>query len=652
MRILMLAFSLILTCTVYSDASVAYIVGQSSNIVYRMDLTNGTFTQVTTVAGNPGLVGITLANPTTAYASGINDNNIYRINLSDGSYSKVTPSPITGSPGLDRISLASDTIAYVGGFNNNNLYRVDLTNGSYSLVTPSAVPGTDLAGIQHNLTLTNPTTVYGVTGITSNVYGIDLTNGTVTQITPSGSILASSGLRGLGLANNTTAYVGGFADGNVYKVNLVDGSVSLITPSPVHSGITQAQLQDVAMTNSTSAYLSGNNTGFIYLLNLTNGSFYQINSTSIAGNVIVDIALVLQIGTSNLSGNNLSFANYLNNNAFLAGVPLFALQDNIAGTLESASPTRNAIFTFASQTTQLAMGQVVSDHLGQRRWRNQWQKSEAVLENPETAQLGFIPNRLFADASDSEPMITTEENETPPALPKKETHYSPWLGILGEYTREKAQMETPAFQTGTGGFVAAFDFYQDCHALPLIGGGIAYAYTHVHEDDGAGHANINQGALVCYAAWSVSDWYFDLGVWGGMYHARNIRAIVLPGIASANATASTNGWQLTPHFEVGYDYKDHWFTIEPFDMLDWVVNWEESFHEHGAGVLNIGQEGRTCALLRNEVGVRFNETLSYGWGNCYFPRKRKLRLPKNIQYGCHQCIPSRIARFLHCFHPI
>jgi uncharacterized protein with beta-barrel porin domain len=278
-----------------------------------------------------------------------------------------------------------------------------------------------------------------------------------------------------------------------------------------------------------------------------------------------------------------------------------------------------------------------------------------------TAQMHISRNSLFADASDSTDSSSENVSGSPPSehssepppsencpesgapsarkeqvtekIWMNEAYYSPWLGVFGEYTHERSQKQTPSFETGSGGFVLAADYHRDVHLAPLIGGGMAYAHTHVHEADGAGHANINQGALVLYGAWNEPEWYVDWALWGGYYHAHNVRNVNLPGIPGGSAASSTHGWQLTPHFEIGYDYEDSWFCIEPFDMIDWVACWENGFEEHGAGMLDMGQKDRFCSLLRNELGVRFIETLTYDWGVVAFREKGSYVYQKAFQTG-------------------
>jgi len=657
-RHVILVLFLIIPALIYADASTAYVTPQSGGRgVNRIDLTTG---NVSMIAGFLfGGLSVALTNPSTAYAVGIvgvNNNNLYRVDLTNGNVFQVNNSSVAGAA-LDGLALSDETLAYIGGFHDGNLYTVNLLNGNVSLITPSPVFSGGVIGVALDMTLKNPKIAYALAaGNSGGVYRVDLANGNVSQVTS----IAGATLRGIALANNSTAYITDFSGNNIYCVDLTNGNVSLVTPSPIAG----AGLQGIALVNNTTTYTVGSNNGAVYRVDLTTGNFSEVNSTSLVPS-LVSIAVVLQIGTSGLTGNNLRFANYLNANAPQTTLPLLALQSDIAGALEIAAPTRNAIFTFAAQTTQLACGQQVYGHLAQKRWSKAWHSQPMQTSQTMPAQALLSRNQLFSDASDfinlfseslpeSDALSADKESENLPEsdasvadsaekknIPetmgkKEEAHYSPWLGVFGEYTNERSQHQTPSFETGTGGFVLATDYrHIDIHPALLLGGGMAYAYTHVHEADGAGHANINQAALMFYGAWveSKPKWYVNWALWGGYYHANNVREINLPGIVGGSAISSTNGWQLTPHFEVGYDYEDNWFCVEPFDMIDWVACWERGFQEHGAGSLNMGQKGRFCSLLRNELGVRFNETLTYDWGTVTFREKGSYVYQKAFNTG-------------------
>ena len=211
-----------------------------------------------------------------------------------------------------------------------------------------------------------------------------------------------------------------------------------------------------------------------------------------------------------------------------------------------------------------------------------------------------------------------------------------WLGAFGEYAREHAQSQTPEFQAGIGGAILGFDWNgQDANT---VGVGAAYSFTHIHEDDSAGRANVNQGYLTAYGSWNPGSWYFDFGLWGGYYHFNNDRRISFPGF-SGIANSDTHGWQFTPHFEFGYnDFSFcnpcyQWFVVEPFAMADWVNCWESALQEHGGGSLNMGQKGRYCSLLRAEGGVRLYERLQLSSGQLILTEKGSYAYQKAFHTG-------------------
>jgi uncharacterized protein with beta-barrel porin domain len=236
------------------------------------------------------------------------------------------------------------------------------------------------------------------------------------------------------------------------------------------------------------------------------------------------------------------------------------------------------------------------------------------------------------------PKTCQESNATtkqPGLCPKREP-YTVWLSPFGEYAREKAQLQTPAFSMGIGGALVAFEYdSMNDNALGFAG---AYVRTHIHEEQGIGSANVNQGYLTLYGTLTAANGYFDLGVWGGYYDSNNERQIVFPG-TNQTATSNTHGWQLAPHFEVGYNALRlqncgmKWFGVEPFLMGDWVANWESSFRERGGGDLNTGQNARFCSLLRGESGLRFHEILQLSWGNLVLREKGSYAYQKAFHTG-------------------
>jgi uncharacterized protein with beta-barrel porin domain len=99
------------------------------------------------------------------------------------------------------------------------------------------------------------------------------------------------------------------------------------------------------------------------------------------------------------------------------------------------------------------------------------------------------------------------------------------------------------------------------------------------------------------------------------------------------ATMKTHGWQLTPHLEIGYNYRSNWFGIEPFVLSDFISCWEQSAKESGAPTLNMHQDGRYCSLLRSEVGVNFVQILTYDFGTITLMEKGSYGYQKTFHTG-------------------
>lgn len=172
-----------------------------------------------------------------------------------------------------------------------------------------------------------------------------------------------------------------------------------------------------------------------------------------------------------------------------------------------------------------------------------------------------------------------------------------------------------------------------------MGVGVGYAHNYIHEKKGFGHINVDQGAIVLYGTLSRKKWYCDVASWGGYYHLHNIRKIHFPGF-SGRPKSKTNGWQLAPHLELGYGYfkpnslkRSSWAGFEPFTMLDWVSTWEHGLKERGTGVLDFGQKGRWCSLLRSESGIRFNEMFYWCWGRLIVREKVSYAYQKTFSTG-------------------
>ena len=327
-----------------------------------------------------------------------------------------------------------------------------------------------------------------------------------------------------------------------------------------------------------------------------------------------------------LTGNDQIFADYLIENTPFSTMQLFVnlpTLSSLKSAMQSAAPTRNAFGTYLSQTTYVALSQLVSSHLRQNRARLQY---DNFTEPMHTAFGDVGPHQLLAQGSDDIPIFYSQGCA--------ESDLTIWASLLGEYTHEKAQMQTPAFNATTGGVFAGIEYSSS--ESNVIGFGVAPAYTHFHEKNSQGSGRITQEFANLYGTWRIEPVYFDWGVSGGLYRIHNHRKISFPGF-QAEATSHTRGWQAGPHFEFGYDYEkscsDMWWWLEPFAMADWVYNREKGFHEKGANIFNVRQKGRDCSLLRGETGLRFGQVFKPRFGRVALREKGSYAYQKAFKTG-------------------
>jgi len=289
---------------------------------------------------------------------------------------------------------------------------------------------------------------------------------------------------------------------------------------------------------------------------------------------------------------------------------------------------QNALTTYASQNGYLSSSQALVDHLRQKRFHP---------ELPTEKTVALAPDQLLTDASETRfNQKPTRPSETPPEEPQCDRDpFTIWITPYGQYITE----HTPAFNLGVGAAVGGIEYTTERD--DVVGFGLAYVYTHVHKN--TGHGKVNQGFLTLYGTLNASKWYFDLGIWGGYYNTFNQRKIAG---RDATAKSNTSGWQMAPHFEVGYDgYWEcegdlNWFGMEPFLSGDWVANWEHGLRERGAGSFDMRQKGRFCSEVRAETGLRFYQIAQCTWGRVVFREKISYAYQKTFHTGSIQAFVS------------
>ncbi|MCP5505420.1 MAG: autotransporter outer membrane beta-barrel domain-containing protein [Chlamydiales bacterium] len=282
------------------------------------------------------------------------------------------------------------------------------------------------------------------------------------------------------------------------------------------------------------------------------------------------------------------------------------------GTLTELSPFPSFGYILTVAINDLLLDSVVPKSIGPGNFPGI--VSLALSENLSTHLSSILndPSCSRVPASDSQ---TNSKTACPSCRPR--SNYALWASPLFYHAHQKKEGKLPSMTDWSGGVITGFDYYGIQNAV--IGTGAAYTYSHVHLGNGKGYANINQEFLTFYSAWARQNFYIDFSLWGGLYQVKNKRH----SIADITSTANIHGWLLTPHLEVSFPFhaKKCWLLIDPFVMFDWVNNWQGHIHEKGGSGFNLIIGHQYTSLLKTEAGLRFSESLPFGWGTLVLMEK-------------------------------
>ncbi len=445
------------------------------------------------------------------------------------------------------------------------------------------------------------------------------------------------GITGIAVLNSSTAYVVGYNDNNIYRVNLIDGTYDLVTPTPV-GWPGSPNILSIALASPTRAYVVGNQDNNVYLVDLETGESTLVTSVpvdegaalinvglyggklytvgNLSGNVyVVDLATgasrsfatipgaiywtggmgifageggELSIPPEGLLGNNLVLARYLNQYASdalrnalaqLGSVPLDRA-------LKAVLPTRNSLVFSVSQKALISSAHVIFNHLWQRRF---------AMDQMELLSAGALRSE--------EDLFAFDDGGARASC-------SLWAAPFFKRLKEREQQHLPAFSASQGGGIVGAEYiFGNSHTIGIAGSGI---FTKVTQDNRLGDAKLKQGTFSLYGQYNLSALFFHAAISVGSYSAENHRRISFPGVNEL-AIASIEGWQLAPHFEIGYMNFKHLnsgvnrFNLEPFLGVNFVLNREKGFKERGAGDYCMGQKNRSASLFCLEHGVRLHQ---------------------------------------------
>ncbi len=432
----------------------------------------------------------------------------------------------------------------------------------------------------------------------------------MTTLNLTGDMALSGTINAVAINPSGNAIIGGqdLATGPAYAA-LVSPS-GVLTPLPLTGGsiATAGFINTVAINSVGNGIIGGQDQGsgsgqIPYAALFT--SLGEVIPLTFSGNMALNglinsVALPLfnRVATSSLSGNNLIFANYINEFAPENGfyfIPA-TLDGTLNAALQSADPTRNAISIYTASNNLFDLTTSFATHI-----RNQQlEKLEATDELPSDELL----TSLCLQKKEKRRCI-----ENPSSI---------WVELIGASARQKAQHQTVGFNPTTYGAVVAYD-HMVARGL-RVGGGASYLFTHIHEKQDQGDSNIRQEEAFIYSSWDNQKFYVDMLIMGGAVQIRQVRNITMTGF-SFHASSDPKGWQFLPHVELGVKKSlfnvgnTAKFSLNPFVMVDWAKAWQESFKERGESPFNASQSSSQGSLLRSEAGLRFYQTLLFNSWN-------------------------------------
>ncbi len=193
-----------------------------------------------------------------------------------------------------------------------------------------------------------------------------------------------------------------------------------------------------------------------------------------------------------------------------------------------------------------------------------------------------------------------------------------WLSGFGNFSHEKRKHEIPSFTNKIFGALLGID-YNGIENV-CLGAGLSYAETRAHYSKDSGHASISSENAVLYVSFSSPNFYANASLWGGFFQGKNTRR----SFSILSSKSSPTGWNLSPHIELDIPFtlaKCGNITFDPFLAIDWAYVRQHHFCERGRSGFNIRLNSKCASSLRSEIGVRFFETLQYGFGSLTFEEK-------------------------------
>lgn len=195
---------------------------------------------------------------------------------------------------------------------------------------------------------------------------------------------------------------------------------------------------------------------------------------------------------------------------------------------------------------------------------------------------------------------------------RKTDHYAIWAQGFGEFARQGAQDQLPAFHTTTASPLVGLDYY-------VANGqwGVAFSYADSHVKNSMERDRIDFYSLFLYGTGYIGKGFIEAGIWGAYNRYHQNRHIQFPGF-DHHAKAHYGGWQCAPHVRLGYDFGGSTWIFEPFGRADWAFVFQDGFSEHGASPYNMKQKKTSSNLLALSGGCNAFFWRQKQWGDWFF----------------------------------
>ena len=475
---------------------------------------------------------------------------------------------ITGASGGTVKSGAGNCILADGGTFLGNLSVTEGTftvngvfTGDISVASGATVKGTGT--IQNSLSIASHGALTPGNSIgTITVGSLDLTAGSVTNIelNPTRNsmieVVAAANIAG---TVNVIQNAGNYQPGKIYEI--------------LHAGTLAGEFNPI---------VTGGFSNFIFSVN------YMGNTANLTYDLFID--------TDGLSGNILTFADYLNEYAPHSEEYYVLAQltgETLVNGINSLSPARNFTGTLVASQTMFSFSHILNEYLCDKRLLALSGASQSFADNYQFFEDSLVSSEGNMHCRKKSSKNNGNKNEF-------------WIGGFGDVARQDAKNQNAAFDFYTFGVLLGFDrsFIEEF----VFGGVLGYANSQISTDGNMGTAYINYGIGSLYGYYLWEDLYLEGAVWGGYNQVKNHRAICF-GNVQRNALSTVDNWQVAPHIELGWLLKHKGRTmepnIEPHIAFDYVINWQGGYAESGAGDLNMSCNSVNSSMLQTEVGVRF-----------------------------------------------